>query len=170
MLTRCWNDTIRLTKYPLPPTAAEGDQAVAIDRVEWKDGDDLQTVYYRNGSIGLMRQSSGAFVGFVRAPEYLWSPSNTSNDSMGNQIVKFGNGTVLTKRPLTPANASLYDQATAQVWTRDYANGTTETKFANGTFIRIVRSTSGTNATIYYLQRVDGSVSAQPNGSIAIAF
>lgn len=81
----------------------------------------------------MVNQTNQAVIFYIKSPQYFFSPSNVTMDPNGDQRTTFGNGTVFIKRANISANATLYQQATAQLWFRNYSNGTTETRFVNGT-------------------------------------
>ena len=58
-------------------------------------------------------------------------------------MINYADGTKTTLYKPPPSNASLYDNATSPAWKKTFANGTFETKFNNGTYIRV--DVNGTN-------------------------
>jgi len=132
-LFRCWNNTLRSIPAPLPATATEFERAVEVQQSEWFEGSPIVTVTYRNGTIVQVNQTSQAVISYVKSPEYFFSPAVITQDPNGDQRITFANGTVHINRASLPSTATLYERAIAQMWFRNYSNGTTETRFVNGT-------------------------------------
>jgi hypothetical protein len=86
----------------------------------------------------VVNQTNQAVISYIRRPQFFFSPSTVTNDLNGDERTTFANGTVFIKRANLSSNATLFQRATAQQWFRNYSNGTTETRFFNGTQIRSV--------------------------------
>lgn len=81
-------------------------------------------------------------------------PYINSTDPQGNRKVSFANGTTFTIYAPLPKTASRYDISTRETWKRTFSNGTYETKFNNGTHIRV--DTIGPDVIVSYIKKVEG--------------
>jgi hypothetical protein len=129
-----------------------------VQQSEWTEGRDVATVTYRNGTVVQVNQTTQAVIGFVRQPQYFFSPAVISQEPNGDQKITFGNGTVHINRAPLPSTATLYERAIAQMWFRNYSNGTTETRFVNGTHIRTFKNLTSGLDQVTFVQRVEGNV------------
>jgi hypothetical protein len=115
-----------------------------VQQSEWIEGQDVATVTYRNGTVILVNRTTQAFMSYMIRPQYFFSPTVISQEPNGDQRIAFANGTVHINNAPLPSTATLYERAIAQMWFRNYSNGTTETRFVNGTQIRTFKNlTSG---------------------------
>ena len=169
-LFMCWNNTYRLVPDPLPTAATDEDRALEVQQTTWADGSQNKTIFFKNGTVAVFNQSNQAFLSYIQRPQYLYSPSTVTNDTNGDERTTFANGTVFIKRAPLVSTATLYQKATAEQWFRNYSNGTTETKFLNGTQIISVKNSSTGVENITYIKKVEGNINVQVNNTIAIAF
>jgi len=141
-----------------------------VQQSEWIEGQDVATVTYRNGTVILVNRTTQAFMSYMIRPQYFFSPTMISQEPNGDQRITFANGTVHINRAPLPSTATLYERAIAQMWFRNYSNGTTETRFVNGTHIRTFKNLTSGLDQVTFVQRVEGNVNIQADNSISIGF
>ena len=141
-----------------------------VQQSEWIEGQDVATVTYRNGTVILVNRTTQAFMSYMIRPQYFFSPTVISQEPNGDQRIAFANGTVHINNAPLPSTATLYERAIAQMWFRNYSNGTTETRFVNGTQIRTFKNLTSGLDQVTFVQRVEGNVNIQVNNTISIGF
>ena len=139
----------------MPETATEEERATGIKSQEYTIGENTTTMFYLNGTITVQDKKNGSLISFKKRPESLFVPYQNQTDAQGNKEIVYADGSkmILYKRP--PSDATLYDNATSAAVKKIFANGTFETKFNNGTHIRV--DVNGTEQTLTYIKRVEGS-------------
>ena len=143
---RCWNNTIR--KYP-SNIETEEERAVGVLYTEYSQERPGSVVYYRNGTIVAIDANGNSQ--YLRPPTSFFVKNTTHVLSDGTIEVRFENGTTFFRRPPPKRDASPYDRAVAEEWSRDFNNGTREVKYFNGTHL-IERRNSDSTTNIQYIR------------------
>jgi hypothetical protein len=139
---QCANGTERTFPSPLPSNATEEDRAGEIMFVD-RHPNGNYTFFYKNGTVTLNDQYR-RMISYIRQPQFFFATNTTTKNPNGSVVIQFSNNTLFTQEPPMPANASLFENYTSVDWTRDYRNGTVETRFRNGTLIIARRQVNGT--------------------------
>jgi hypothetical protein len=97
-------------------------------------------------------------------------PYRSTRKNNGDNVINFDNGTTFETFAPAPPTATLYENATRPAWNRTFSNGTFETKFNNGTHIRVEVNTATAKVDIKYIQKVEGNEIVKDGNKIIVKF